>query len=71
MTTIEIKLLSPNHRFVIVFRSPDGVVETGLRVCPPEKKAIERGWGVRQDTFSGPVLERELRNRGDFQQFSG
>jgi hypothetical protein len=25
--------------FVIALHSPSGVVETGLRVCPPEKKA--------------------------------
>ena len=31
------KAVSPNHRFVIALRSPDGVFETGLRMCPPEK----------------------------------
>jgi len=35
-----VEALSPNHRFVIVFDSPRGDVETGLRVCPPEKKAV-------------------------------
>ncbi len=29
----------PHHRFVIAMHSSAGVVETGLRVCPPEKKA--------------------------------
>jgi hypothetical protein len=35
----QVKSLSPNDRFVIVLRSPDGADETGLRVCRPEKKA--------------------------------
>jgi hypothetical protein len=35
----KVKLLSLYHRFVIALHSPDGVVETGLRVCPPEKSA--------------------------------
>jgi len=50
-----VKSLSPNHRFVIALHSPDGVLETGLRVCPPEKKAVKLGYAVQRDTFSGPV----------------
>ena len=42
-------------RFVIAFRSPDGFVETGLRVPPPEKKATKLGFGVRHDSFSSPI----------------
>jgi hypothetical protein len=30
---------SPNDRFAIALHSPDGVIETGLPVCPPEKRA--------------------------------
>jgi hypothetical protein len=37
----KVKLLSLYHRFVIASHSPDGVVETGLRVCPPEKKRMK------------------------------
>jgi len=57
--------------FVIVFHSPHGVVETGLRVCPAEKKAAKPPCAVRWDTFSGPVQKQKLRNCGDFQRFSG
>jgi hypothetical protein len=35
----KVKLLSPNHRLLIALRSPDGVVETGLCMGPPEKNA--------------------------------
>jgi hypothetical protein len=35
--------------------SPDGVVKTGLPMCPPEKKARKLALGVRHDTFSCPV----------------
>jgi hypothetical protein len=51
----KVKSLSPNHRFVIALHSPDGVVETGLLVCPAEKKAVKLDCGVRWDTFAGPV----------------
>jgi hypothetical protein len=30
---------APNDRFAIALHSPDGVIETGLPVCPPEKRA--------------------------------
>jgi hypothetical protein len=33
------KPLSPNDRLVIALHSPDGVAETGLPLCPLEKKA--------------------------------
>ena len=33
----QVKSLSPHHRFVIALSSPDRVIETGLRMCPPEK----------------------------------
>ena len=51
----QVKTLSPSHRLVIALHSPDGVVKTGLPMCPPEKKARKLDWGVRQDTFSSPV----------------
>ena len=35
-----------NHRFVIALHSPSGVVETGLRVSLPEKKAAKLGHGA-------------------------
>ena len=51
----KVKSLSPNHRFVIASHSPDGVVETGLLLCPPEKKVRKLVREVQWDTFSGPV----------------
>jgi hypothetical protein len=41
--------------FVIALHSPDRVVETGLLVCPPEKKAAKLAGSNEQDTFSGPL----------------
>src|ERR1017187_1906847 len=66
----KVKLLSPHDRFVIALHSPDRVVETGLLGCPPEKKAAKLAGSNEQDTFSGPVCARELRNCGDFLGFS-
>ena len=57
--TLEVKALLPSERFVIAFHSPSGLVETGLRICPPEKMArrfaygssarhfLQSGFGVR------------------------
>ena len=51
----EVKALSPDHRFVIALHSPDGVAETGLRECPPEKNARKLARDVQRATFSGAV----------------
>jgi len=51
----EVKALSPADRFVIAWHSPEEVVETGLRVCLPEKKATRLAYGFRRDTFSGAL----------------
>jgi hypothetical protein len=40
---------------VIAFHSPKGVVETGLLICLPEKKAAKLASDIEEDTFSGPV----------------
>jgi hypothetical protein len=56
---------------VIALHSPDGVGETGLRVCPAEKNTAKLGYGAKQDTFSGPVSGRESQNCADFQRFLG
>jgi hypothetical protein len=39
----KVKLLSLYHRFVIALHSRDGVFETGLLGCLPEKKAAKLG----------------------------
>jgi hypothetical protein len=67
----KVKALSPHHRLVIALHSPDGVGETGLRVCPAEKNTAKLGYGAKQDTFSGPVSGRESQNCADFQRFLG
>jgi hypothetical protein len=43
------------RQIVIAWHSPDGVIETGLLGCPPEKKAATLADSNEQDTFSGPV----------------
>jgi hypothetical protein len=63
-------LTSPHHRFMIALHSPGGVVETGLLMCPSEKKAPDIASGVQRDTFSSPVFQQNLRNCGHFSRFS-
>jgi hypothetical protein len=56
--------LSLHHRIVIAFRSPRGIVETGLLICPAEKKP----------QCSPPLLRRTLppdRFENENSQFSG
>jgi len=52
---LQVKALSPHHRFVIALHSLDGVAETGLCVCRPEKNARKPGRRVRWRTFSSAV----------------
>jgi hypothetical protein len=42
-------------RGVIALHSPEGVVETGLLLCPSEKRAAKAACHIEQDTFSSPV----------------
>jgi hypothetical protein len=46
------------------------VAETGLHVCPPEKKATKPASRNQPDTFSGPVWAQESLNCGIFERFS-
>src|ERR1039458_2158191 len=48
-------VLSLYHRFLIALHSPDGVFETGLLGCPPEKKAAKLASSNEQDSFSGQI----------------
>ena len=41
---------SVNDRFVIPLHSPSGVIETGLHLCPPEKKARKLARKIGWDT---------------------
>ena len=62
----KVKSLSPNHRIVIALYSPGGVVETGLPMCPPEKRArkLACGGSVGQFLQSGLTAKlAELRRR--------
>jgi len=34
----KVNSLWPNPRFVIALHSPNALLETGLRICPPEKR---------------------------------
>jgi hypothetical protein len=69
MMPAEVKSFAPCDRFVIAFHSPSGLVETGLRICPPEKMAERFANGVQRDIFSGPVSRQESRNCGIFERF--
>ena len=48
----KVKSHSPIDRFAIALHSPEGILQTGPRVCPPEKKAAQPALSVPQSTFS-------------------
>jgi hypothetical protein len=50
--------------------SPSGVIETGLLMCPSEKKADNIASGVQRGTFSSPVFQQNVPNCGHFSRFS-
>jgi hypothetical protein len=66
----EVKSLAPHDQVVIALHSPSGLVETGLRICPSEKKAATLAHRQKVGHFSGPVSSRESLNCGVFERLS-
>ena len=64
--TMGVKSPSLNRRFVIALHSPLGLVETGLRFFPSEKKAPKLRYYPWQAAFSGAVSGRESWISGHF-----
>jgi hypothetical protein len=56
---------------VIALCSPDGIVGTGLPMCPSEKRLSRTRSRGECKAFSSPVQLKHLQNCGDFSQFSG
>jgi hypothetical protein len=55
---------SPHHRFVIALPSPDKVIETGLRICPPEKGPQINPFDPEQSVLSGALCGRNIPKYG-------
>ena len=76
---IAITLIDPNGGRVAMAESPicDRIAfaswtrETGLQICPPEKRAAKLVHGVSVGHFSSPVCGQDLRNCGHFAWFFG
>ena len=45
----------PNRRLVIALHSPNPLLETGLRVCPPEKSQENTALAVERSFLRSPV----------------
>jgi hypothetical protein len=45
----------PNRRLVIALHSPNARLETGLRVCPPEKSQENTAVAVERSFLRSPV----------------
>ena len=57
----KVKAASPHHQFVIALHSPDGIDETGLLGCHPERMPVKIACNIVQRTFSSPVWKQELK----------
>jgi hypothetical protein len=68
----EVKLFALHDQFVIAFHSLSGLVETGLRICPPEKMARRFGYRSSAGHFLLSGFESRIaelrRFRGVFKE---
>jgi hypothetical protein len=48
---------SPNPQLLIALHSPNGLRETGLRICSPEKNQDKAALAVEQFVLSSPCCE--------------
>jgi hypothetical protein len=54
----------PNGRLVIALHSPNAFLETGLRVCPPEKSRKNIAIAVQWSFLRSPVCGRNIAKYG-------
>jgi hypothetical protein len=58
------QLTMPKSRFLIALHSPNALLETGLRICPPEKRRNEVPFAAEQSVLSSHVVEQRSRTMG-------
>jgi hypothetical protein len=61
----------PNRPLVIAWHSSSALLETGLRVCPPEKSQDKSPFAVGQSILSGPVCGRNITKYGHVSRILG
>jgi len=66
----KVKSVSLNHRFMIAWRSPDGVVQSALLLCPSERKVTNLRLVLRRSLSPVRFERNGLQNCGHFSQFS-
>jgi len=57
----KINSLGSNPRLVIALHSPNALLKTGLRMCPPEKSRDSTASNAEQSVFRSPVFSRNNR----------
>jgi hypothetical protein len=60
-----------NPRFLIALHSPYALLETGLRICSPEKSQDKAAFAVEQSVLSSPCCEGETAKNGHLSRISG
>jgi hypothetical protein len=62
--------LWPNPRLVIALHSPNALLETGLRVCPPEKSQDRSPFATEQSVLCSPVCLPIIAKYGHYSRIS-
>jgi hypothetical protein len=70
MARTKVNPLWPNPRFVSALHSPDGVFETGLRVCLPEKRWDGVPFAGEKSVLCSPVCPGIIAKCGQLSRIS-
>ena len=57
----KVNSLGSNPQLMIALHSPNALLKTGLRMCPPEKSRDSTASNAEQSVFRSPVLSRNNR----------
>jgi hypothetical protein len=63
--------LWPNPRLLIALHSPYALLETGLRMCPPEKSQENTAFDAEQSALCSPVCLGIIAKYGHLSRISG
>jgi hypothetical protein len=61
----------PSFRLVIALHSPTALLETGLRICCPEKSGDNAPFAAEQCILCSPVCRANIAENGHLSRLSG
>jgi hypothetical protein len=66
----KVNSLWPNPQLLIALHSPNALLETGLRMCLPEKSQDRSPFAVEQSVLCGPVCPPTIAKYGHYSRIS-